>query len=102
MEASIYKMEKCGKKRKFVFSAKCQGLRKKTYLHVFCKIQIVENNMVFFLPQFCGKKRKFMFSAAAEKNITLKGIIFPRNRVVTGVGMDGLKAQPARSLPLPR
>lgn len=50
----------------------------------------------------CGKKRKFMFSAAAEKNITLKGIIFPRNRVVTGVGMDGLKAQPARSLPLPR
>ena len=57
---------------------------------------------VFFLPQFCGKKRKFMFSAAAEKNITLKGIIFPRNRVVTGVGMDGLKAQPARSLPLPR
>lgn len=70
-------MEKCGKKRKFVFSAKCQGLRKKTYLHVFCKIQIVENNMVFFLPQFCGKKRKFMFSAAAEKNITLKGIISP-------------------------
>lgn len=43
-----------------------------------------------------------MFSSAAEKNITLKGIIFPRNRVVTGVGMDGLKAQPARSLPLPR
>lgn len=56
MEASIYKMEKCGKKRKFVFSAKCQGLRKKTYLHVFCKIQIVENNMFFSLPAILRKK----------------------------------------------
>lgn len=51
----------------------------------------------------CGKKRKFMFSAAAEKNsiYILYILVFPPCGV-TGVGMDGLKAQPARSLPLPR
>ena len=44
-----------------------------------------------------------MFSAAAEKNsiYILYILVFPPC-VVTGVGMDGLKAQPARSLPLPR
>ena len=69
MEASIYKMEKCGKKRKFMFSAKCQGLRKKTYLHVFCKIQIVENNMFFSFRNFAEKNVNLCFLPRRKKTL---------------------------------
>lgn len=74
-----------------MFSAKCRGLRKKTYLHVFCKIQIAENNMFFSFRNFAEKNSIYI----------LYILVFPPCGV-TGVGMDGLKAQPARSLPLPR
>nr|DAN14934.1 MAG TPA: hypothetical protein [Caudoviricetes sp.] len=62
-------MEKCGKKRKFMFSAKCQGLRKKTYLHVFCKIQIVENNMFFSFRNFAEKNVNLCFLPRRKKTL---------------------------------
>lgn len=95
-------MELCGKKHETVFSANESYILRKTLKCVFCKS--AENIEIrFFQNQnFAEENMKLCLQQFAEKNTTLKGKYFPRIRVVSGVGMDGLKAQPARSLPLPR
>lgn len=52
-----------------------------------------------------GKRRgnlEFKISPCGGETSIINNKFFSPLRVVTGVGMDGLKAQPARSLPLPR
>lgn len=99
-------MEKYGKKRNLRIFHFVKNLKKKTQNALFSKSENFEaknKNQVFFLKgKILRKKTQNTFSANAEKNTTLKGKYFPRTkRVGHGVGKDGLKAQPARSLPLP-
>ena len=50
----------------------------------------------------CAGKTEFQASSRCGEALYTTYIFFPRNRVVTGVGRDGLTAQPAQSPPPPR
>lgn len=50
----------------------------------------------------CAGKTEFQASSRCGEALYTTYIFFPRSRVVTGVGRDGLTAQPALSPPPPR
>lgn len=94
-------MVPCGKKREFLFPAKSTDCGKK---HVFLFPAIAEKNIRYVFCNtgyMCGKKREFLFFSSGEKNTIYKYINFPPQRVVTGVGKDGLTLSPPVPFPLP-
>lgn len=86
----LFRKNECGEDRKSSVSRKGKIVRETLKTSPPRKVERVRERL------------KIKSSPVAGKTVYINIYFFPRSRVVTGVGMDGLKAEPARSLPLPR